>query len=96
MSSNLPLLYGELAGWFHLLSPPDEYVEEAAVYRRLLTDALPSPPRRLLELGAGAGSNAYHLKRDFVCTLTDVSPAMLEVSRGPAPARTDDRDLQIA
>jgi SAM-dependent methyltransferase len=79
MPSPLPLLYEDLAGWFHLLSPPEEYAEEVAVYRPLLK--LAHPAERLLELGSGAGCNAFHLKRDFACTLTDVSPAMLEASR---------------
>jgi trans-aconitate methyltransferase len=35
----------------------------------------------LLELGAGAGHNALHLKRRFRCTLTDVSAPMLALSR---------------
>jgi SAM-dependent methyltransferase len=42
-------------------------------------------PRTLLELGSGGGNNASHLKRDFECTLSDLSPAMLEVSRGINP-----------
>src|SRR5262245_56341364 len=79
MPSTLPLLYGELAAWFHLVSSPEEYEEEVAVYRPLLK--LAHPAERLLELGSGAGCNAFHLKRDFACTLTDVSPDMLEASR---------------
>jgi hypothetical protein len=79
MASALPLLYGELAQWFHLLSPPEEYAEEVAVYAPLLKMA--QPAERLLELGAGAGCNAFHLKREFTCTLTDVSGDMLEASR---------------
>lgn len=29
-------LYGDLAGWFHLLTAPADYLEEAAIYRRVL------------------------------------------------------------
>jgi SAM-dependent methyltransferase len=78
-------LYDELAGWFHLLTAPAEYAEEAAVYRDALLRACAGAPRTLLELGSGGGNNASHLKRDFLCTLTDVSPEMLEVSRGLNP-----------
>lgn len=39
----------------------------------------------MLELGAGGGSLAFHLKRVFRLTLTDVSPAMLAVSRRVNP-----------
>jgi SAM-dependent methyltransferase len=74
-------LYEELAGWWHLFSPPSHYIEEA---EDLLPELLAAPdaaPRTLLELGAGAGSLAYHLKEHLDLTLTDRSPEMLEVSR---------------
>ena len=76
-----PLLYWDLADWFHLLTAPEEYAEEAAVYQDELSRAAASPPETLLELGSGGGNNAFHLKSRFRCTLTDLSPAMLEVSR---------------
>lgn len=85
MSSSLPRLYTELASWFHLLTAPEEYLEEAAAYRDALLSAAPTRPRTLLELGSGGGNNAFHLKRDFECTLSDLSPAMLELSRGINP-----------
>jgi SAM-dependent methyltransferase len=74
-------LYDELADWFHLLTHPDDYAEEAATYRDAIRAHSATPPRTLLELGAGGGNNAAHLKRDFACTLTDLSPAMLRVSQ---------------
>lgn len=78
-------LYQDLAGWWPLLSPPDDYVEEAEdLVGRLGTTGL-APGGSLLELGAGGGSLAYHLKRHFTLTLTDVSPAMLAVSRQVNP-----------
>jgi len=77
-----PKLYDELASWWPLLSPPSEYEEEAAFYRRALLDACERPPRTLLELGSGGGNNASHLKADFeTVVLVDRSPGMLEVSR---------------
>lgn len=77
-----PKLYSELAQWWPLLSPPDEYLEEAEFFRQtMLASGLPPEPT-LLELGCGGGSNAVHLKADFAhVTLTDLSPQMLEVSR---------------
>ena len=81
MRSSLPLLYDDLACWFPLLSAPEDYAEEASAYLHALVDALGGPPGTLLELGSGAGSNASHLKRHVACTLVDLSPAMLEVSR---------------
>ena len=85
IENTLPRLYTDLANWFHLLTRPDDYVEEAAAYRNSLLGAVETRPRTLLELGSGGGNNAFHLKRDFECTLSDLSPAMLEVSRSINP-----------
>jgi SAM-dependent methyltransferase len=76
-----PLMYGELAGWWPLLSAPASYAEEAEIYRRLLVEAGDRPPVTVLELGSGGGSNASHLKAHFQLTLVDRSEGMLEVSR---------------
>jgi SAM-dependent methyltransferase len=81
MPPALPLLYDELADWFQLISAPADYAEEAAAYRDAILAAAREHPHTLLELGAGGGHNASHLKRDFNCTLTDLSPAMLATSR---------------
>jgi SAM-dependent methyltransferase len=78
-----PKLYRELASWFHLLTGPEDYMEEAEIYRRLLTEA--GPVRAVLELGSGGGNNASHLKAHFELTLTDLSEDMLAVSRGLNP-----------
>src|SRR5215203_2943429 len=76
-----PRMYGELAGWWPLLSAPAVYAEEAGIYRRLLVEAADRPPETVLELGSGGGNNASHLKAHFRMTLVDLSPGMLEVSR---------------
>ena len=78
-------LYSELAGWFHLLTAPEDYEEEAAEIVRLAEEAGEGELRTLLELGSGGGNNASHLKHRFDCTLTDLSEQMLEVSRGLNP-----------
>src|SRR5918992_1861741 len=76
-----PKLYRELADWFHLLTAPEEYEEEAEAYRSLLVATSARPVREVLELGSGGGNNASHLKAHFTMTLTDLSPDMLAVSR---------------
>jgi len=81
MSTALPRLYTDLAPWFHLLTAPDEYAEEAAFYQRTLTAAAATPPRTLLELGSGGGNMASHYKRHFTSTLVDLSPGMLALSQ---------------
>ena len=78
-------LYSELADWFHLLTAPEDYAEEAAEIVRLAEAAVDGELRTLLELGSGGGNNASHLKARFDCTLTDVSEEMLALSRGLNP-----------
>ncbi len=72
--------YGELAEWWPLISPPDEYAEEAEFVRTLLRSAA-IPVREVLELGSGGGHIAVHLKSSFSMTLVDLSDDMLEMSR---------------
>ncbi len=73
-------LYGELAPWFHLLTHPSSYEEEAASYIRTVEAVADGPAETLLELGSGGGNNASYLKRRFACTLSDLSKEMLAVS----------------
>ena len=76
-----PRLYRDLADWYPLLTPVGDYTEEAAFYRRLFEEHCRRPPRTLLDLGSGGGHNAAHLKAALACTLVDLAPAMLELSR---------------
>ena len=87
MTGALPRLYEDLADWWPLLSPPAEYVAEAAdLLDRLGAGARAGVPgATMLELGAGGGSLAFHLKRHFRVTLTDRAPAMLAVSQATNP-----------
>jgi SAM-dependent methyltransferase len=80
MSPEQPLLYADLAPWFHLVTAPDSYVEEAEFARQTLVGASARPIRSVLELGSGGGNNAFHLKVHFEMTLTDLSQPMLERS----------------
>jgi SAM-dependent methyltransferase len=74
-------MYAELAPWWPLLSAPEDYEEEAAIYTRLMLEAAKAPIETVLELGSGGGNNASHMKARFKMTLVDLSPGMLEVSR---------------
>jgi SAM-dependent methyltransferase len=78
-------MYSELAAWWPLISPPSDYVEEAADLLPMLMEAANAAPRTVLELGCGGGSLASHLKAHFRMTLSDISPAMLEQSRRVNP-----------
>jgi SAM-dependent methyltransferase len=77
----MPKLYSELASWFHLLTAPQDYAEEAEFARKTLVEASATPIKTILELGAGGGNNASHMKSAFSMTLTDLSQAMLDESR---------------
>ncbi|HEY7061539.1 MAG TPA: class I SAM-dependent methyltransferase [Chloroflexota bacterium] len=81
MSDTLPRLYTELAPWYHLLTAPEEYAEEAAWYRQVFLEAADTPPRTLLELGSGGGNMASHYKQHFQSTLVDLSSEMLALSQ---------------
>lgn len=83
-----PRLYSDLANWFHLLTAPHEYREEAEFYSSLIVEAAVGMVRTVLELGSGGGNNASHMKERFAMTLSDLSPEMLEVSRRINPELT--------
>jgi SAM-dependent methyltransferase len=73
-------MYSELAGWWHLISPPEDYAGEAAFAAEQLRRAR-HPVREVLELGSGGGNTASHLKAHFAMTLVDLSPGMLAASQ---------------
>lgn len=74
-------LYAELADWWPLLSPPEDYAKEAETIAGLLAPSPGPEPPRLLELGSGGGHLASHLKARFTMVLADLSPPMLDLSR---------------
>jgi SAM-dependent methyltransferase len=63
------------------MGPADDYADEADHIWRLLTAACEHAPATLLELGAGPGHMASHLKTKLQCTLTDSAPEMLKLCR---------------
>lgn len=77
-------MYGDLAPWWPLVSPPTEYVAEGAMLSALFAEA-GTPVRTVLDLGSGGGHVASHLTSQFEVTLVDLSPGMLDVSRDLNP-----------
>jgi SAM-dependent methyltransferase len=73
-------LYTELAEWWPLISPPEQYAEDAAWLAKAFSSAS-IPVRDVLDLGSGGGHVAAHLKARLAMTLVDVSEPMLAVSR---------------
>lgn len=80
-----PRLYNDLASLWHIFSPPEEYVEEAATFRaRLLRHGVPDGGT-LLHLGSGGGSIDFHLKQSYRVTGVDLSDAMIAQARQVNP-----------
>lgn len=80
-SNQVPRLYRDLADGYPLLTPVGDCAEKASFYRRLFEAHCRRPPRTLLELGSDGGHNAAHLKAALACTLVDLEPVMLALSR---------------
>jgi hypothetical protein len=72
--------YGELAKWWPLISPVEDYADEANEVAELL-ELASRPVLTMLELGSGGGHCAAHLKHNVRMTLTDLSSDMLNMSR---------------
>ncbi len=81
MSEGRNRMYDEFAQLWELVSPPEEYADEAAHWRKALGARLSSGRRRLLELGVGGGNLLSHLAGDFDAVAVDISPGMLANSR---------------
>lgn len=70
-------MYDEFADLWPLISPPENYAEEAAYWRAALREKLGPGHHEILELGVGGGSNLSHLTADFKATAIDISEKML-------------------
>lgn len=79
-------MYDAWADWYRWIDPPEHHAFEAESYVRAFERGGARAGSSLLELGSGAGHNALYLKERFRCTLTDLSPAMLALSRELNPA----------
>ena len=93
------ILYHQLVPWYWLLDPPEDHADEGECFTAAFERVLAPGPHTLLELGAGAGNNALHMKGRFTCTLSDLSADMLALSRAQNPEcehiQGDMRDLRL-
>jgi SAM-dependent methyltransferase len=80
-------LYSDLAAWWPHVANRDSCAAEAAMYLRLLDEALGRTARSILELGSGSGIVASHFGSDREIVLSDLSSEMLAVSRQHSPSR---------
>lgn len=74
-------LYHDLAHLWPVISPPEEYAEEAALCYHLLREKLGSGAHPILELGVGGGHNLSHFSGKLQVTAVDLSERMLAHSR---------------
>jgi len=72
-----PRLYNDLAEWWPLISPPEEYVEEAEILIAILREKLGPGRHTLLDLGVGGGHHLLPLLNEFDATGVDLSADML-------------------
>ncbi len=92
-------LYGDLAWLWPLLSPPEDYAEEAGHWRDVLREALGPGRHPVLELGVGGGHNLSHLLPAVDAVAVDIAEPMLELSRRLNPTvehiRGDMRSVRL-
>jgi SAM-dependent methyltransferase len=74
-------LYYDLAWLFPIVSPPEDYVNEAAEFTRAIRQHARIPVRTLLDQGCGAGHNDHYLQKEFQVTGVDLSETMLDLAR---------------
>ena len=70
-------MYDEFAYLWPMVSPPEEYAEEAGHWRQALRDKLGAGQHEILELGVGGGHLLSHLTAEFHATAVDISEKML-------------------
>jgi SAM-dependent methyltransferase len=85
VSSGPNRLYADLAWTWPIISPPEDYAEEAGAVTGAIRARAQGKVRNLLNLGCGGGHNDAHLKRQFTVTGVDTSEAMLYLARDLNP-----------
>ena len=92
-------LYRDLADWWPLISPKEEYTAEARYLAAVLA-AAGTGIHQVLDLGSGGGHMAVHLRDDFQVTMVDISAEMLAVSErlnpGSEHIQGDMRSVRLA
>lgn len=74
-------MYGDLAEFWPLVSPPEDYAEEVATFRARFSRQGVPDGGSVLHLGCGGGSIDHHLKRHYRVTGVDRSEQMLGMAR---------------
>lgn len=71
-------LFNKLSEWYCLVTRLEDYKEEAIIYSK---EFKKNNVSSILELGSGAGFNAYYMKKEFNMELSDISSNMLSLSK---------------
>lgn len=74
-------MYTDLAWAWPLISPPEEYIEEAQDLYQLIQRQIQRPAHTLLHLGCGGGHIDHTLKQYLQITGADITPEMLALAR---------------
>lgn len=74
-------LYRDLAWVWPIISPPEDYIEETALFSKTIREHAGVDVKTVLNLGCGGGHNDYALKKYFAVTGVDISEVMLARAR---------------
>jgi SAM-dependent methyltransferase len=81
MIKNQQKLYTDLAWLWPIISPPEDYLEEAGQFIQAIKEHARVEVKTLLDLGCGGGHNDYTLQKYFQLTGVDISREMLALAR---------------
>jgi SAM-dependent methyltransferase len=74
-------LYKDLAEYFPVITPPEDYLEEGEYFAQVIKNTSPIESKTLLDLGCGGGNDDFALKKYFKVTGVDLSPEMLKLAK---------------
>jgi len=80
--------YTDLAWMEHIISSPEEYVDDTEFFCKLIKEHSRIEVKSLLHLGCGAGGNDFTFKKYFKVTSVDISEDMLRIAREVNPEVT--------
>jgi SAM-dependent methyltransferase len=78
-------LYSDLAWLWPVISPPEDYIEEALQFASIIREFSRIHARTVLHLGCGGGHIDHTLRQYFCITGVDLSPHMLVLARSLNP-----------
>lgn len=73
-------LYSDLAWLWPVISPPEDYIEEALQFASVIREYSCIHAKTVMHLGCGGGHIDYTLKKYFQITGVDISPQMLDLA----------------